>query len=183
MIIKGFTEWVNESEHDPIRRLEGLAYLHSSGSLDTDEYSREAGKLLTDLDKIQSNPEVKCSVDDQDEPNINHWLNWAQGWHGQGMEQISSITGSIDSVGAGEFNIKLNTGLTCKVTLTQEEMREYKMIVEVQVGSQSFRMVVKDLMSNGMEWGDTTDLLARVLEWAVNKYGHLALDLLIRQLV
>ena len=182
-MIQGFSEWVNESDQDPIRRLEGLMYLHSSGSLDTDEYSREAGRLLTGLDKIQSNPDVECSVDDQDEPDIDKWLSWAQDWHGQGIEQISSMTGSIDSVGAGEFNIKLNTGLKCRVTLTQEEMREYKMVVEVHSGSQSFRMVVKDLMSNGMEWMDTTDLLARVLEWAINKYGHHTLDLLIRSLV
>lgn len=184
-MIKDFKLWLVESQlnNDSISKLRSVKYLHKEGEIDTDEYLKVAIPILKMLGKIPSQVEVNTNVEDQDDPDPNYWSDWANSWRGKNGEQIVSIVGSIDWSGAGHFEVELNTGLKCKISLAQREITAdglgaYEMNLQVLAGDRKFTSTTDDLMKSDREWSGSEELIGYILDWVSTKYGHRSIDYL-----
>ena len=179
--IKGFSHFVNESEGSDsnlIEKLDGIEYLHSSGSMDTDEYVRSATNILKSLGRIPVDVDPVVDVIDQDEEEnaFAYWKEWADRWRGPAGEELVSIVGEIDSMGRYEFKIVLNTGIRVNLICLEIELLKFEVVLTINTGKGIATERIPDLLKLKEKWSGPEEQIGIFLGWTLNKYGHLAIE-------
>lgn len=179
--VKKFSHFVNESEGSDsnlMEKLDGIEYLHSSGSIDTDEYVRSATDILKRLGRIPVDVDPEVDVYDQNaaENSIAYWKEWADRWRGPADEELVSIVGEIDSKGRYEFKIVLNTGIRVNLVCSEERAWVFEVELTIDTGKGIFTEKIPNLLELEEEWSGPEEQIGIFLGWTLNKYGHLAIE-------